>query len=602
MATEELIVLLDAKTQKLDAKLKATEKRLDELDGGVKKTDSSLKKFSKAGGVAAGVLLKLGAATLALSAAVSAMVLASASGRRELEILSKQAKTSTADFQALAFAASRYGVSAEQVGDISKDISDKIGEFAAAGTGAFQDYADVMKLSQRSAREAANEFEGLSSQEVLGKMVSRMEDAGVSGDKMIFVLESLGNDSSKLIPLLADNSKELLTMKARFDGVNNSMQITSEQAEALKDVSETFKLLQSTSINATDAISSTLAPALEEFFNGIIDIVPDATQTIINFLKSFMDADNATLISDKMKEIGAIKLQISDIENKSLASGSFRATMDEATLQISKDKLAVMQEELLVLEGQRFEIAEAERLKGGEIKADKKKDPLVDTGLGTGDEIQEIEDRFKLEETLLAEKLQRELKMIGKNYGLRLDLIDEFEDNVKGLQKDRDKQEEKNKKVEEDREKKKKEFKLDQARGFTEAASILNSALFNDNKAIAAGLIIADTAAAVMKSLSISPFDYANVAVIVATGIAQLSNALSSSPGGGSASGAGSAPSTQTPDQQEDFRPETTTLDITDQTTGGRASGTITFATDTGDDLVNAISQALNRGIREGRF
>jgi hypothetical protein len=37
MATEELIVLLDAQTQKLDAKLRATEKRLDDFEGTTKK-------------------------------------------------------------------------------------------------------------------------------------------------------------------------------------------------------------------------------------------------------------------------------------------------------------------------------------------------------------------------------------------------------------------------------------------------------------------------------------------------------------------------------------------------------------------------------------
>ena len=47
MATEELIVLLDAKTQKLDAKLKATEARLDGLDGKTKKNDKSLGSLSK---------------------------------------------------------------------------------------------------------------------------------------------------------------------------------------------------------------------------------------------------------------------------------------------------------------------------------------------------------------------------------------------------------------------------------------------------------------------------------------------------------------------------------------------------------------------------
>ena len=245
MATEELLVLLDAHTAKFDAKLKSTNDKLDGLTTKADKADSGLKKFGGAAKVAGKVILATAAAATALAGAVSAIVLGAASSRRELELLSAQAKTSTSDFQALAFATSRYGINAEQIADISKDIADKVGEFSAAGTGAFQDYADVMKLSKDEARAAAQEFEGLSSQEILGRMVSRMEDASVSGDKMPFVLESLGSDASRLIPLFKGNSEELLELKKRFNDVNDSLQITSEQADELRNVSNTFTLMTS---------------------------------------------------------------------------------------------------------------------------------------------------------------------------------------------------------------------------------------------------------------------------------------------------------------------------------------------------------------------
>ena len=45
-------------------------------------------------------------------------------------------------------------INAEQIADISKDIADKLGEFSAAGTGVFQDYADVMKLTKEQLKQA----------------------------------------------------------------------------------------------------------------------------------------------------------------------------------------------------------------------------------------------------------------------------------------------------------------------------------------------------------------------------------------------------------------------------------------------------------------
>jgi len=93
MSTEQLIIELDAKTAKLDAKLKKVERNLDHVDGSTKKVDGSLKKMGNVAGVAGAAILKTAAAATALSAAISAMVISSASGRRELELLATQAKT-----------------------------------------------------------------------------------------------------------------------------------------------------------------------------------------------------------------------------------------------------------------------------------------------------------------------------------------------------------------------------------------------------------------------------------------------------------------------------------------------------------------------------
>ena len=231
------------KIKKLDKALEKTENKVEDLGDETKKTEIAVGKFASGAKIAGAAILKTALAATALAAAISAIVVSSAKGRRQLEVLATQAKTTTADFQALAFATSTYGIDAAKVADLSKDIADRIGEFSAAGTGVFQDYADAMKLSKDEARAAAREFEGLSSQEILGTMVSRMEDANVAGDVMLFVMESLANDASKLIPLFKGNSKELLELKKRFNDVNDSLQITGTQAAALQDVSNTFTLM-----------------------------------------------------------------------------------------------------------------------------------------------------------------------------------------------------------------------------------------------------------------------------------------------------------------------------------------------------------------------
>ena len=207
--SESLIVELDARTAKLDAGLKKTDKHLEELETQTGKNDKALAAMSKTASAVGSALTVTATAGLALATALTAVVLKSAASQKELTLLSRQAKLSTEDFEALSFATKQYGINAEQIADISKDISDKLGEFSKVGTGAFKDFADIVGLTKEQAMEAAKEFENMSSDQVIGEMVRQMEEAGASSNQMTFALESMGNDLSRLIPLFTDSSKEL---------------------------------------------------------------------------------------------------------------------------------------------------------------------------------------------------------------------------------------------------------------------------------------------------------------------------------------------------------------------------------------------------------
>ncbi len=474
MSTEQLIIELDARTAKLDAKLNKVERNLDGVENKTKKADRAFAKFSsgfnKMDINLKSILTGSATAILALSAAVTAMTLSSAKNRRELELLAGQAKTSTSDFQALSFATSKYGIDAEKIADISKDIADRIGEFSAAGTGAFQDYADVMKLSKDQAREAAQEFEGLSSQEILGKMVSRMEDASVSGDKMTFVLESLSGEASRIIPLFKGNSSELKELKKRFNDVNDSLQITGKQADALRDVSNTFTLMTSSIGNATTAISATLAPAFDDFFNSVIRVVPSATKAIIDFTNSFLDPEDINSVAGVLKQLEDSEERLSNKLRRS-ENDKLNTNLKES-VEAEEKRIEGLKAQLLILKEHEKNIAEVgkraiqDRFKSEEILLSeklqrdlkevgddyelqkklaekfaedlkniraRKVDREVDRGTGTGEEIQAIADRFKAEEILLSEKLNRELLMVGDNDKLKKQLAEKFAEDLKNI-------------------------------------------------------------------------------------------------------------------------------------------------------------------------
>ena len=634
MATEELIVLLDAQTQKLDAKLRASEKRMDEFEGKTDKADKSLFKMSETGKKVGGGLLNLAKGALAVNAAISAMVLLSAKNRKALELLSSQAKTSAEDFQALSFATSQYGVNAEQIADISKDISDKVAEFSIAGTGAFQDYADTLKLTKEEARDTAKEFTNMTSQEVIGKMVSEMENAGVSAYDMTFALESIGNDLSKLQPAFANNSKELLKLKARFNDVNDSLQITGVQAEKLKEVSTSFELMTTQIGNASTSISATLAPVMDDFFNDVISIVPDATQTIIDFANSFLDAENITTQAGVLKEIAAsqvelveLELRLADAKAQTNRGGS--GLVNTAELQvlaaeglIEKEKLRTekLNEQLEVLKEQEISLENANRLKGGSIGGETGED--IDTGTGTGDQIQAISDRFASEEELLVTKLERELEIIGDNDDLKAELEQEFFDNAierleayenekkkiaEGSAKTKISIDEKRQKTEQSLERKNVQSLMSIASSVLGQSEGIGKALFLGSQALALSETFVNTQAASIKALTIDPTGILSAKVQTAGNISMAAIAattIGGIAGGGGDSGISGISSSQSSSEttQQDFQAQTSSLDLTDSSAGGSTNQTITFGSDTGDDLVNAIAEALNKGMSEGRF
>ena len=443
MATEKLIVELDARTKKLDAKLLATNKRFDALEGKVKKTDSTLALMSKTMSKAKAPIVAVATASLAVGAAVSAMILASAKGRVELDLMAKQAKTTAKDFQALSFATSKYGIDAGKIADISKDISDKVGEFARDATGPFQDFANQMRLSKVEAKKLAVSFQDLSSEQVIGKMVSMMEAANTPADQMTQVLESMGNDLSKLQPLFAKNSQELLTLKKRFNDVNESLQITDQQADDLKKVSESYGLMTTQLGNSATLISGTLAPAMDEFFNDVIEVVPQATQVVVDFFNSFLEADKINSLKAINQQISESQANLLNLErerrkamvtltrNDIHGSGIDKvgiAKLDEA-IQREKIRTEELNAQIGVIKA-RNEILRAEneitggKIGGGSVGSGVGFTP--DSGIGDVDQIKAIADRFKTESALLEEKLNLELEIIGENNELKLQLQEEY--------------------------------------------------------------------------------------------------------------------------------------------------------------------------------
>ncbi len=295
-SSEKLIIELKAETAGLESSLNKINKKLGNVEKSADGADISLNKFAAAAKVTA-------TAVTAAAAAITTMIVLAGKSQKEMDNLARTAGTNKKNFEELAFAFSQFGVDAKGTADAMNDVRERLGEFAAAGTGPFQDFADVMGLSAEEAQTLAGEMQHLSGEDAIGLMVSRMEDAEVPAAQLSFVMKSMSNDLEYASKAFAENGKELDRLKGRLGKVNEQLSITAEQAELLAGASESFDLMLTAIGKATTAISAEFAPMLNDFFNDIIDVVPGATNTIIDFLNSFRSAED-------IKSLRSINAQI----------------------------------------------------------------------------------------------------------------------------------------------------------------------------------------------------------------------------------------------------------------------------------------------------
>jgi hypothetical protein len=620
MAEESLIVKLKGDTASLDKSLAKTNKSLGELDTNVSKSDKSLASMGKVASVAGGAVLELSKAAIAVGTALTTMITLTAKGEQELQALSRQAKLTTGEFEALAFATKQYGINAEQIADISKDISDKLGEFAATGSGAFQDFADVTGKTTEEAQALAAEWQNLSSQQVIQEIANQLEEAGASANETTFVFESLGNDLSKLTPLFADNGKELQTLTDRYNDVNAALSITQAEAEGLQEAATSFDLLTETLGNSAKLISSQLAPALNEFFNGVIDVVPEATQVIVDFINTFRDAENIENIDSLNRLIDEQQVSIDELTRKrdeyvGKSNGYISAEQDEvatkARLNAELQEEIQRQDELIKKRDealdQQNKIADAAKGQGGVISSTI---GTSSTDSSSNDQLQALLDRFKTEEELLLEKYEKEREIAAGNNELLLQLEQEYLENKKLLRDEADEEERQRlqdqndyyaeilrQQGEIDKENsdsidKNNDAKRKSDEAYVDAAVSLGNTLFEDNKAVKAGLVVVDTAAGISKAFAELPYPAALAASasIAATGVAQLAAIQSASKGGGSTTAA-------VPAEQVDETPPTLEAQNTDL---NNSNQTITIKFDESTELGVALNNAINQAKQDG--
>lgn len=593
MTVEKLVVELDAKTDKLQKELNGAVKKIESLDKKTEKADKSLLSMSKAANIASESITKLAAAGTAAAAAIGVAVNQAIDFNIELTKAATRADVSIEKMQGLAFATKTVGIDLEKLGDISKDTREKIGDFLNTGGGGFQDFADSLKLTAGETQKLALEFQHLSGPQILQEMVNRMQAANVSAVQMSHALEGMASDTTDLIPLLINNGEELKRLEERYDDLG--VTITAVDSEKIKALSEETAIFAATvegSMTKATAVLSDEISGILKSFAGLSKDIGEVVVTAVTGYQFLVQKATASVFN-LFREA-----EIKSLEAAIAIKDTFGADAIEVVADLDKaiNDFVVSATDGLVDLGTVDFLQDATK-PIDELQA--RLDELIES-----DVMRDAFDVSYLEQQWQAavDKIAEYNEIVSETVDAEKPSVGVTDDDAKSTQKNV-KQIEKELKANAKNEKDAKKQKDQLGKDSLNAAMAINSALFEDNKAVKAGIIIADTAQNVVTSVANSggvPFGIPAGIAAAAMGVAQLAALQGASKGGGGVS-APSSSAAPSPPPQPDFEPETTSLEVSEQSELSTQTTVVQFSADSGDELVDAIANALNKSMVNGR-
>lgn len=268
---------------------------------GIKASGKALQIGSKQLRKSANEWAKWGAAAAAAAATASAALIKSnLSSIRELKFLSQAANTTVKDFQQMAFGAQQFGIEQEKLGDILKDVNDRVGDFITTGGGPMADFFEQIgpKIGV-----TIDDFKKLSGPEALQLYVSSLEKANVSQQEMTFFMEAMASDSTRLLPLLRENGKLMSEQAAAAEALG--IGLTKVDVEKAAEAQRVLDAIASVSKNELMKATAELAPVIAEIGKRYISAAEDAggfAQYTINGLRTVSRA--VAVFADGIHGIG----------------------------------------------------------------------------------------------------------------------------------------------------------------------------------------------------------------------------------------------------------------------------------------------------------
>lgn len=536
-------------------------KELEDSKRKMKASNEETKKTSKSFNLLGSAQGKATVAALALSAATVILIKNQVQSARTTDLWSQKLGVSTVQLSRLTAAGAQFGVEADILADAIKDLGVKITD-ASKGAKAYDDVFRALGLSSKELVKLSP----ASQIDVIADAMKKADDA-----TRRWALDEINDSMFRLGPLLENGSAGLKDLGD--EAIASGKALSSFDIQKLKGVSETFLEL-STSTNALgNALALRLAPAIKGVV-GFLDDLTDGLRNVVNedpkdFLKRIEEIDKA------MQSIS--ENSTGYLPEDPFAFREYNALLDERiTLEKKLASQKIDEKEGKSISG-KFDPDEENRKIGEKAAADARQQAAAAAIIeDTLNQEQMAENRrigeqaaadarqvFAAEEIILqAEENQRKLDIAKEHAANMLNL--EFENALlAGEQKEAARiAEEEAQKAFEDREFGAAKRQIDRINRLQKSgwqgqlklggeflgnmASAFDDGSkksFERTKKLNMGLALMDTAASVMNAAKSAPFpaNLPAMAMMAATGAAQIAQISSTSYSGGGGGG-GAAP------------------------------------------------------------
>ena len=255
---------------------------------------------------------------------------------KELDNLANLSGATFDEFQRLTLGAKTVGIENQKLGDIFKDVNDKLGDFAQTGGGPMADFFDYIGPA---IGVTIKDFQKLSGPEALQFYYDSLKKVNLSQQDMIFFMEAVASDASALIPLLDNGGKaweeyaqkmvdaglmldeemieKLKNAEVRLDILNKKTKVfTVEMLDAYvlfgAGFKQTWKEIDNILYGAGDVLAGTLKLDTKQYqdgWNQIIDIAKNGWQRIKDAIK---DEDPWRPVIEGIADMPAVSQEVVD--------------------------------------------------------------------------------------------------------------------------------------------------------------------------------------------------------------------------------------------------------------------------------------------------